>query len=96
MLTTFFYGKALNKQLHPDEAVAIGATIQAGILAGSDEVADVEFKDVIPISIGMAINGPSGIYTVMSKIIQKNSKFPSSETKTYYDQGAGGFEVRVL
>ena len=59
MLETFFDGKTLNRQLNPDEAVAIGATIQAGILAGSQEVSDISFKDVIPLTLGTIVAGPS-------------------------------------
>ena len=58
MVSEHFNGKQLNKQLNPDEAVAIGATIQAGILSGADSVADIDFTDALPLSIGLRINNP--------------------------------------
>ena len=96
---TFFDGKELNRKLNPDEAVAYGATVQAGILAGSQEVADIEFSDVIPISIGTVVRGPN-IFDIedarMSKIIMRNATYPCSETKSYHDPGLGKVEMKVI
>ncbi len=55
MMKEHFNGKELNKMLNPDEAVAIGATIQAGIISGAESVADIDFNDALPLSIGLRI-----------------------------------------
>ena len=55
LLSDFFDGKSINKQANLDEAVARGATIQAGILAGAQAVGDIDFRDVLPISIGIQL-----------------------------------------
>lgn len=55
MVSNYFGGKKLNKMLNPDEAIAIGATIQAGIEKGAQEVSDVNIIDSLPMSIGMSI-----------------------------------------
>ena len=62
MLTEHFSfvarGKQLNKMMNPDEAVAIGATIQAGIISGSESVADIDYQDALALPIGLRINNP--------------------------------------
>ena len=55
MLSDFFDGKQINKVVNLDEVVARGATLQAGILAGAQAVGDIEFKDILPISIGVKL-----------------------------------------
>jgi len=58
MLKNYFNKELnLNRKLNPDEAVAFGATLHAAMNSG--EVENVEFKDVIPISLGTIISGPS-------------------------------------
>ena len=58
IVQNFFEGKNLNKRLHPDEAVAYGATIQAGVLSGeaTEEMQGLLLLDVAPLSLGVAVN----------------------------------------
>ncbi len=84
-------GKEPNKEVHPDEVVAIGAAIQAGVLAG--EVRDVVLLDVTPLSLGIETLG--GVLTVL---IPRNTTIPTrkSETFTTAEDGQTQVEIHVL
>ncbi len=70
------FGKEPTKSLNPDESIAIGAAIQAGILTGS--VNDVLLLDVIPISVGIETMG-----NVMTRIIDGNTTIPTSKSQVF-------------
>jgi molecular chaperone DnaK len=71
-----FFGKEPRKDVNPDEAVAIGAAIQGGVLAGS--VKDVLLLDVTPLSLGIETLG--GVFT---KIIEKNTTIPTKASQVF-------------
>jgi molecular chaperone DnaK len=70
------FGKEPRKDVNPDEAVAVGAAIQAGVLAG--EVKDVLLLDVTPLSLGIETLGG-----VMTKLIDKNTTIPTKASNTF-------------
>jgi molecular chaperone DnaK len=71
-----FFGKEPRKDVNPDEAVAMGAAIQAGVLAG--EVKDVLLLDVTPLSLGIETLG-----SVMTRLIEKNTTIPTKATQVF-------------
>ena len=71
-----FFGKKPNKSVNPDEVVAVGASIQGGVLSG--DVQDVLLLDVTPLSMGIETMG-----NVFDVVIESNSTIPTKKTKTY-------------
>jgi molecular chaperone DnaK len=71
-----FFGKKLNMSVNPDEVVAIGAAVQAGVLQG--DVKDVLLLDVTPLSLGIETLGG-----VMTKLIERNTTIPTSKSQIF-------------
>ncbi|AFY73163.1 chaperone protein DnaK [Synechococcus sp. PCC 7502] len=84
-------GKEPNQGVNPDEVVAVGAAIQAGVLAG--EVKDILLLDVTPLSLGVETLGG-----VMTKIIPRNTTIPTKKSETFSTavDGQSNVEIHVL
>jgi molecular chaperone DnaK len=87
-ITSFFEGKSPDRSVNPDEAVALGASIQAGVLGG--EVKDLLLLDVTPLSLGIETLGE-----VFTKVIERNTTIPTSKSQIFSTATDGQTSVEI-
>jgi len=80
LLSEYFNGKTLNKSIHPDEAVAYGAAVQAAVIDGIEDkkLDEILLVDVTPLSLGLETAGG-----VMTKLVNRNSKIPNKKSQVF-------------
>jgi heat shock 70kDa protein 1/2/6/8 len=80
LLQDFFKGKALNRSINPDEAVAYGAAVQAAVITGkqSEKMENLLLLDVVPLSLGVEMQGG-----VMAVVVPRNTAIPTIKKKTF-------------
>ncbi len=86
-----FFGKEPNRSVNPDEVVAVGAAVQAGVLSG--EVKDILLLDVTPLSLGVETLGG-----VMTRLIERNTTIPAKRSEVFStaSDGQTSVEIHVL
>ena len=88
LISRFFSTRQIDRSVNPDEAVALGAAIQAGVLGG--EVEDILLLDVTPLSLGIETLGE-----VFTKIIDRNTTIPTSKSQVFSTAADGQTSVEI-
>lgn len=89
-----FFGKKGNQSVNPDEVVAVGAALQAAVLAGDSSVQDITLLDVTPLSLGLEVNAEE-----MHVIIPRNTTIPTEKTEDMFTTAVDNqpaIDVKVL
>lgn len=89
-----FFGKKGNQSVNPDEVVAVGAALQAAVLAGDSSVQDITLLDVTPLSLGLEVNAGE-----MHVIIPRNTTIPTEKTEDMFTTAVDNqpaIDVKVL
>ncbi|GAA5438830.1 molecular chaperone DnaK [Deinococcus caeni] len=86
-------GKAPNESVNPDEAVALGAAVQAGIIQGDSALGDIVLVDVTPLTLGVEVKGG-----MIAPMITRNTTVPAKKTEIYTtaENNQPGVEINVL
>jgi len=89
-----YFGKKPNQSVNPDEVVAVGAALQAAVLAGDSNVQDITLLDVTPLSLGIEVNGGE-----MHVLIPRNTTIPTEKTEDMFTTAVDNqpaIDVKVL
>lgn len=86
-------GKTPNESVNPDEAVALGAAVQAGIITGDSSLSDIVLVDVTPLTLGVEVKGG-----MVAPLIQRNTTVPAKKTEVFTtaENNQPGVEINVL